>query len=538
MATAEQYADWIVKNADKRGSPEFETVAKAYQQVRAGSASAAEKPSDPADSGGTLQFGPFDTGIKTSPAIERGLAGAGKAMADLGRGAGQLVGSVSRSDVEESRKLDAPLMNTTGGKVGNFAGNVAMLAPTALIPGANTVTGAGVIGAGAGLLQPSASTGETLANVGLGAAGGAGGQFAMNKLGRLAQSAGSELTQGQQAASAAGKSVGMRLTPGKASGSAALQKLEAAAESNPMTSSGFDAIKQGNQKALNRAAAKAIGENADELSTPVLARAEQRIGAVFDSVKDKTPVPLDPINVGAKLRAIEDDASGMLMGNNELGQNGLWKRLDKFVNGEGGATREQLRNLSSNLGKKAKGEMTSPNGDRALGEALFSAQEIVEDAIQGTLTKAQQTAYGEARGQYRNLMNLTAKTNVTNPSSGNVSGKSLATTLMQKDRGGFTMGRTDNDLYNAARFTQAFPDIVGNSGTATRSMGAADYVAGLPGNLLTRMYLSRPVSAAAGAGAGVAGTGARLADNKLARLLAQPVGSAGALQLGNALQQK
>ena len=100
------------------------------------------------------------------------------------------------------------------------------------------------------------------------------------------------------------------------------------------------------------------------------------------------------------------------------------------------------------------------------------------------------------------------------------------------------MGRTDNDLYNAARFTQAFPDIVGNSGTATRSMGAADYVAGLPGNLLTRMYLSRPVSAAAGAGAGVAGTGARLADNKLARLLAQPVGSAGALQLGNALQQK
>lgn len=31
MATAEEYAAWIVKNADKKGTPEFETVAKAYR---------------------------------------------------------------------------------------------------------------------------------------------------------------------------------------------------------------------------------------------------------------------------------------------------------------------------------------------------------------------------------------------------------------------------------------------------------------------------------------------------------------------------
>jgi hypothetical protein len=34
MATAEEYAAWIVKNADKQGTPEFETVARAYQTVR------------------------------------------------------------------------------------------------------------------------------------------------------------------------------------------------------------------------------------------------------------------------------------------------------------------------------------------------------------------------------------------------------------------------------------------------------------------------------------------------------------------------
>lgn len=34
MSEAEKYADWIVKNADKRGTPEFDTVAQAYQTAK------------------------------------------------------------------------------------------------------------------------------------------------------------------------------------------------------------------------------------------------------------------------------------------------------------------------------------------------------------------------------------------------------------------------------------------------------------------------------------------------------------------------
>lgn len=100
---------------------------------------------------------------------EKALAGIGKAFYDVGRGAGQLVGLVSRKDVEDARQRDAALMNTDAGKWGNIGGNMAMLAPTALIPGANTLAGSAVIGAASGLLQPSASTKETLSNVGVGA---------------------------------------------------------------------------------------------------------------------------------------------------------------------------------------------------------------------------------------------------------------------------------------------------------------------------------------------------------------------------------
>lgn len=47
MATSEEYAAWIVKNADKKGTPEFDIVSKAYQQTRAQSVAASEPPAKP-----------------------------------------------------------------------------------------------------------------------------------------------------------------------------------------------------------------------------------------------------------------------------------------------------------------------------------------------------------------------------------------------------------------------------------------------------------------------------------------------------------
>jgi hypothetical protein len=100
--------------------------------------------------------------------VDKFRAGMGKAFTDVGRGVGQMVGLVDRKDVAESRKRDAALMGTGAGLGGNIAGNLAALLPTAFIPGAATIPGAAMIGAGTGLLQPSTSTGETLSNVAIG----------------------------------------------------------------------------------------------------------------------------------------------------------------------------------------------------------------------------------------------------------------------------------------------------------------------------------------------------------------------------------
>jgi hypothetical protein len=124
-----------LKNADAAGDTEAATKLAAH--IRS-----LQNPVPP------LTADPTD-GMST---FDKLAAGAGKAVTDAGRGIGQLFGRVSDQDIAESRRLDAPLENTTAGKIGNIAGNVAMLAPTAMIPGANTITGAGTIGAITGAL--------------------------------------------------------------------------------------------------------------------------------------------------------------------------------------------------------------------------------------------------------------------------------------------------------------------------------------------------------------------------------------------------
>lgn len=169
MATAEEYAAWIVKNQDKRDTPEFQTVVQAYQLAK----------SRPKTELAPMNVDPTE-GMTTG---EKFRAGMGKAFVDVGRGIGQAVGLVSSDDVNESKRLDAPLMKTTAGTVGNIAGNVAAFAPTAMIPGSNTVTGAALVGAVANALATPGNFGDRALAAGLGGAGGAVGQLIPKAIG-------------------------------------------------------------------------------------------------------------------------------------------------------------------------------------------------------------------------------------------------------------------------------------------------------------------------------------------------------------------
>jgi hypothetical protein len=115
------------------------------------------------------------------------FAGAGKFVADVGRGAGQRLGMVSEQEVADARQRDQALMNTGMGKAGNIAGAIAGFAPTAMIPGANTLTGATLAGAAFGGLQPTVEGESALTNTAVGGALGLAGQAGSNALARALQ---------------------------------------------------------------------------------------------------------------------------------------------------------------------------------------------------------------------------------------------------------------------------------------------------------------------------------------------------------------
>ncbi len=143
---------------------------------------------DPTTGGGTLQIGPFDTGIKTSQGIDRALSGGGKFFSEMGSGLGQLmtdavVNPTSRAlsgkdliDSEaqmkqeaERRGRDAPLMDTGAGMAG-YAGTAIA---TSALPGSWAAKGAapmlaglkalGVSSPALSVALPSMVSGATLA---------------------------------------------------------------------------------------------------------------------------------------------------------------------------------------------------------------------------------------------------------------------------------------------------------------------------------------------------------------------------------------
>lgn len=311
--------------------------------------------------------------------------------------------------------------------------------------------------------------------------------------GTVADDAATGLTPGQNMARA-GFPQG-RLTPGQATGNKLLQRLEAKLESQPMTAGPFDRIKDLNAREINKAAARAIGETADNLNSEVLDRAVTRLGGVFDDVRDANIRRIEPSDYVTRLSAIQDEFEAI---GPQLMNHPLVERLVRHAE-SGQASGKDLGNLTSKLTREINRQMTSAQGDRELGRALVGVKEYVDDLVAQGLSGDRLKAYEAARGQYRNLMLLTSRVGTINPSTGNVNAGALANLLQQKDRAGFLFGRNQTDMYNAARFGQAFKPIVGDSGTATRMPlpSPTDFVLSLPFNIATRAYTSSPAVNAA-----------------------------------------
>jgi len=189
-------------------------------------------------------------------------AGAGKAVVDAGRGAKQILAEKGnrmtlaqalspqqqmtmqawghgdrlqqkvmpdaglqaiQKEINDSRRLDAPLMDTTEGTLGNIGGNVAMTLPTLAMPGANTYTGSALMGSVMGALQPTAKGESRGLNTVAGATGGLAGYGLGASLGKVAKAAAGKVSkiEGEVAEKAAAQAAAETATAKSAAGNAA-----------------------------------------------------------------------------------------------------------------------------------------------------------------------------------------------------------------------------------------------------------------------------------------------------------------------------
>jgi hypothetical protein len=379
------------------------------------------------------------------------LAGVGKGFVDIGRGVGQRVGLVDQKSVDESKNLDAPLMDTTAGAVGNVAGQIAAFAPTAFIPGANTAVGATLIGAGTGALQPTA-TGES---VGKNALYGAAGGFAGNRLGnyvgnkvsgRVAQNELNKATNSvRDATLREAQAAGYSVAPSQANagvGSRLLEGLSGKYKTNQLAS-----IR--NQKITDSLARKSLGLSEDApLTREVLQSVRQEaFNNGYAPVRGAGVIKTDKAYEDA-IAGIESTFTGASKSFPKAKANGVTDVTDMVKVGEfdSGDAVDMIRLL------RDQADSAYASGNRELGKASKSAAQAIEDQIERALSGANPGVLKN----FREARKLIAKTHTVEGALKEGGGSINASKLASRVQAGKPL--TD-ELALIGKFSNNFKDV-------------------------------------------------------------------------------
>lgn len=378
--------------------------------------------------------------------------------------------ATTQAEIDETRRLEAPLMRTGGGVTGKAVGLLGTTAPAMAIPGANTLAGSALIGGGMGLLEPVATGESSAENAGLGMLGGGGGYGVGKALGAIATPVRSRLGDIASGLSDRARSIGIDLSPAQATGSKALSALEAAMDYLPFTSGKQAERRIGNAKAFNRKLASTFGENVDEITPQVIADAKTRIGSTFNEIAKRNSVAADAKfmkdieavkkeysrTLGSSQKQILfnyiDDITETAEKGARVTRGGDGKHLKGFIPGD------KYQTFRSQL--SAQGDSAS---DVYFGRALKGLRNALDDAMSRSVSEADNTAWNTARKQWQAMK--TVKPLAEKAIDGNVS----PALLLERVRANYPDLSKAGPIAELAGIGQTFlKQPIGDSGTAQR----------------------------------------------------------------------
>lgn len=330
-----------------------------------------------------------------------------------------------------------------------------------------------------------------------------------------------------QGALEAAERVGVKPTLGEATGQPWIRRLEDLVSRLPGGGATMAEHQAGNATALNRAATRAIGEDADELSPAVFAAAHKRIGKVFDDVR---ALPGHPISLGQDVATAADNVlrqqTKMLPTQQDQNLIRIATEAKNAAASRGridGETYQLTRSGLSDAAFDATGTNKKLYGD--LLKALDgSADASLRAGGKGDLADALKTA----REQYGNLMTLEKGATAE---GGNVSAAKVASTLRTNSPGAFRQGKfLGSDMGDIAAVGEGMKPLRAGSPTFERETLANPLTAGLH-------YLwSKPAAAVLTSPAATLYP-RTLGKTQAARLLSKVADPSGRAAIAAALQQ-
>jgi len=442
MATADQYANWIVQNQDRKGSPEFETVAAAYKEAKGQIATARPQPvqeeaPNPTEGNSFLENARIGLGksfVDTVEGVKQLVSSGADSLADasasvaqknpnmefLGTGMGENVytdaaarfkqdtsANVSnvQAQIDERARIDEPIMNTGGGMLGNIAGQaVQVAAPASLVGKAGAVTRlanplskyaiAGAEGAAFAGAQPVVTGGSRGQNAAIGAAGGVVGQGVAAGVGKIAAPSASVSDDVARLANRA-KELEIPVRADQVVNSKPLNVVSSALDYVPF--SGSAGAKESQQKAFNKAVSRTIGENTDNLAGALKA-AESRLGNEFDNVLKNTSVRADDDFIADLAQVAEDAKIEMKDDQLKVFNKQIENILGKVQQGDV-IDASAAYNIKKGLDRIVNG------GDSTLAHYAKEIRSALFDALNRSLPDGGE-AFAKTRQQYGNMREL------------------------------------------------------------------------------------------------------------------------------------
>lgn len=493
MATAEEYAGWIVQNQDKKGTPEFETVAQAYKIARGAQPEQAAPP--------VMQNIPtmgesIAEELKTRAPGVAALAGVGSALDDAAYRLKQLFGN--KLDPQETARVQAnrDLTSASGqAMLGNIAGNIAMTgAPAAgLYRGATALAGralpaalAPVIGgavsgaAVSGATQPVLEGESTAGNMAIGAAGGAAGDIAARGAARLLH----PITQSPAVQTLLRNNVVP--TPGQATGvNSVWGRIEQRLQSVPVigdiiTGARNRATTEFNQAAINRAiptGQAAAAAHVPGVGREAIARTDQILSQGYDDVLNRLgTVRGTPQFVQSVLTTLRDPDLALPANVQQRAIDIVQRQiLDRTTNNQMSA--QIAKRADANLGMLARQYSSSQDADqRMLARGIRAIQTAWRQNMVNGAPPDVAADLNQLNRAFANFVRVERAAGSSGAREGVFSPAQLQAAVRATDtsarRGNFAQGRAlMQDLTDAG--TSTLSQTVPNSGTVDRALLAA-----------------------------------------------------------------